>query len=247
MPPARYTHLLFDFFGTLVEYSASRTEQGFGRSHGLLRQLGADLAYEEFLSAWSRVAAEFDRLSDQDDHEFSMNDVGTAFLKRALRRQPTPANVEAFTAQYIDEWNTGVHYPAGIAGLVDELAGTYRLAVVTNTHEPGLVCDHLRAMGVLSSFDAVVTSVEVGWRKPHPKIYSTALDTLGIHASAATFVGDTYLPDYVGPEREGIRAFLIDPQCRAAVPDTRRLSSIFDLPVRLSVTADMEHTRRMPE
>ena len=28
------SHVLFDFFGTLVEYSASRSEQGYARSFG---------------------------------------------------------------------------------------------------------------------------------------------------------------------------------------------------------------------
>jgi putative hydrolase of the HAD superfamily len=117
--------------------------------------------------------------------------------------------------------------------LIEELSTEYRLAVVTNTHQPTLVPDHLEAMGVLSSFDAVITSVEVGWRKPHPNIYSAALDALSIQAPSAVFVGDTYVPDYEGPERSGMTAFLIDPHCRVAIPENRRLTSVFDLPRRL--------------
>src|SRR5215211_5303072 len=153
------THVLFDFFGTLVDYSASRTEQGFERSHDLLRSFGANLTYEDFLATWSQTSAKFDRLSDQDDHEFSMIDVGTAFFTDALGHEPALADVEAFVAQYVTEWNTGVRYPAGITELVHKLAGEYRLAVVTNTHQANVVPDHLAAMGLLSSFDAVITSV----------------------------------------------------------------------------------------
>jgi putative hydrolase of the HAD superfamily len=232
-PDVGHTHILFDFFGTLVEYSASRTEQGYARSHHLLRRLGGDLDYPDFLAAWAKTSAEFDRLSDQDDHEFSMIDVGTAFLADALGRPPAVADVTAFIAEYISEWNTGVKYPADAVECVRELARDYRLAVVTNTHQADLVPNHLAAMGLLSHFDAVVTSVEVGWRKPHPEIYASALDTLRIDAAAAVFVGDTYAPDFVGPERAGITAFLIDPHRRAPVPDARRLNSILELPARL--------------
>jgi putative hydrolase of the HAD superfamily len=235
MPGSRPTHILFDFFGTLVDYSASRTEQGYERSYELLKESGTALTYEEFLAAWARTSADFDRLSDQDDREFSMVDVGTAFLAGALPHEPTLTEVEGFVAQYISEWNTGVHYLPGVNDLVEQLAGSYRLAVVTNTHQATLVPGHLESMGVLSFFDAVVTSVEVGWRKPHPTIYSIALDTLGIQASSAVFVGDTYVPDFQGPQHAGIEAFLIDPQLRApAVPETRRLRSVFDLPDRLA-------------
>ncbi|MFC7642797.1 HAD family hydrolase [Streptosporangium lutulentum] len=147
--------------------------------------------------------------------------------------QAAPAEVEEFVSRYIREWNTGVRYLPGLADLIEELSAEYRLAVVTNTHQPTLVPDHLETMGVLSSFDAVITSVEVGWRKPHPKIYAAALDALGVQASSAVFVGDTHVPDYEGPERAGMTAFLIDPHHRVAVPETRRLASVFDLPRRL--------------
>ncbi|HYN94035.1 MAG TPA: HAD family hydrolase [Pilimelia sp.] len=233
MPPAGRTHILFDFFGTLVDYSASRTAQSHARSHELLLRLGARLSYRDFLAAWLRTNAEFDRLSDQDDHEFAMTEVGAAFLATALGRQPAPADVEAFVVEYIGEWNTGVRYPAGITELVRELHRDHRLAVVTNTHRADLVPNHLEAMGLLPFVDAVITSVEVGWRKPHPTIYATALDALGIEARAAVFVGDTYGPDFAGPERAGMTAYLIDPHRRTPVPDARRLASIFDLPARL--------------
>ncbi|MGW3352299.1 HAD family hydrolase [Nonomuraea rubra] len=230
----RRTHILFDFFGTLVEYSASRTEQGYDSTYALVRRFGASLPYEEFLGTWSRVSAAFDRLSDRDDREFSMAQAGTAFLREVLAREPGPDEVEAFVTAYVGEWNAGVHYLPGLAGLVEELSADYRLAVVTNTHLATLVPGHLAAMGLLEAFDAVVTSVEVGWRKPHPEIYATALDVLGTTAGSAVFVGDTYGPDFAGPERCGMTAYLIDPDRRVAgVPEERRLGSVFDLPGRL--------------
>ena len=54
----------------------------------------------------------------------------------------------------------------------------HRLAVVTNTHHPTLVPDHLDAMGLSPHIDAVITSVEVGWRKPHPAIYEAVLGAM---------------------------------------------------------------------
>jgi putative hydrolase of the HAD superfamily len=93
MRRAGITHILFDFFGTLVDYSTSRTEQGFEGSHHLLRRLGVELTYDDFLATWSLTSAEFDQRSDQDDHEFSMVDVGTAFLAGVLGREPAVSEV----------------------------------------------------------------------------------------------------------------------------------------------------------
>jgi putative hydrolase of the HAD superfamily len=240
MRRAGITHVLFDFFGTLVDYSASRVEQGFEGSHLLLRRWGVELTYQDFLDTWSRASAEFDQRSARDDHEFSMADVGAAFLTGVLDRAPAVSEVDAFVVQYLSEWSTGVRYPRGIQALVGELASEYRLAVVTNTQDTILVPGHLEAMGLTARFEVVITSVEVGWRKPHPKIYSTALEALGVSASSAVFVGDSYGPDFLGPEQAGMTAFLIDPQRRTSVPDDRRLSSIFELPARLRDLENMD-------
>ncbi|MDO3700435.1 HAD family hydrolase [Micromonospora sp. C28SCA-DRY-2] len=228
------THLLLDFFGTLVDYSPSRTEQGYPRSHALLTGWGAQVDYVEFLAAWSAVSAEFDRRSEVDDREFSMTELGTEFLRRVLGAEPDPAGVETFVATYLSEWNAGVRCPAGMPELLADLASRHRLVVVTNTHRAELVPDHLAAIGVAHLVDAVVTSVEVGWRKPHPAIYAAALDAAGVPASAAVFVGDTFAADFAGPEAVGIRSFLIDPANRHPVPAGRRLASLFDLPDRLA-------------
>jgi putative hydrolase of the HAD superfamily len=236
MPAQPTSHLLFDFFGTLVDYSASRTEQGYHRTHELLSRLGGDLSYDDFLASWSRVSAAFDRRSDVDDSEFSMSEVAAAFLTDTLPKPPSSEEVAQFAARYVAEWNAGVRYLDGMPELLKELAARYRMAVVTNTHQPDLVPDHLAAMGVRELFEEVVTSVEVGWRKPHPRIYSTTLRRLGIDAAAAVFVGDSHVPDYLGPERAGITSYLIDASGSPSVPDHRRLDTIFDLPDRLRET-----------
>ena len=81
--------LLFDFFGTLVEYDASRTAQGYQRTHAELTAIGVDLEYADFLMRWDDTAARFDAASEVDDHEFSMIELGTAFLRAALGRTPS--------------------------------------------------------------------------------------------------------------------------------------------------------------
>ena len=228
------SHVLLDFFGTLADYSASRTEQGYHASYRLVADAGARLSYAGFLDAWSAESAWFDERSARDDSEFSMREVGAAFLARVLGHDPGQALTRAFVTAYLAEWNTGVSYPPGMTELIAGLAADYRLAVVTNTHDADLVPAHLGAMGIASYVDTVVTSVEVGWRKPHPAIYAEALSRLRISPDAAVFAGDTYAADYAGPAAAGIAAFLIDPDARFDIPGDRRLRTLADLPSRLA-------------
>jgi FMN phosphatase YigB (HAD superfamily) len=51
------TNVLFDFFGTLVSYSASRTGQGHPRSHALVPHLD----YPSFVALVDAVFDSFDR------------------------------------------------------------------------------------------------------------------------------------------------------------------------------------------
>ncbi len=46
---AALTHVLFDFFGTLVAYSESRVEQGFPRSYQILVTAGTHVDCAGFL------------------------------------------------------------------------------------------------------------------------------------------------------------------------------------------------------
>jgi putative hydrolase of the HAD superfamily len=235
MTDTAVTHVLLDFFGTVVDYSAGWTAQGYHGSHALACSMGASIGYPEFLDAWSAEYARFEERSAGNHREFSMEAVMTPFLAGVLHREPAPAETAAMVKSYSREWNTGVRYPPGIAGLIDVLAGRFRLAIVSNTHKADDVRGHLDAMGISHQFAAVVTSVEVGYRKPHPAIYAAALSRLEVSPANAVFVGDTYTADYTGPIAEGIAAFLIDGAEQHDVPVARRLRSLSELPARLGV------------
>ena len=60
-------------------------------------------------------------------------------------------------------------------------------------------------------FDAVVDSTVVGFTKPDPRIFTLALDRLGVAAADALMVGDSPSADVDGASAAGIRAALIDP------------------------------------
>lgn len=227
--------IIFDFFGTLVDYSPSRTEQGYYRSHNLVESMGAELEYAQFLRDWSAESALFDALSEVDNREFSMEEVSNAFLSRILGREASMIEITSLAQTYVAEWNTGVVYSAVTKEVIESLAGRFRLAIVTNTHQPDLVPNHLATMGIADRFETVVTSVEVGWRKPHPVIYEEALRRLGITAGNAVFVGDNYIADYVGPTASGMSAYLLNSAADVDVPDRRRLNSLADLSKRLEL------------
>lgn len=85
-----------------------------------------------------------------------------------------------------------------------------RLAVISNT-EDGRARDALEAAGLASYFDIVIDSHLVGCKKPDPAIFRLALERLGVEATEAAFVGDSYEFDALAAHAVGMRAILLDP------------------------------------
>jgi putative hydrolase of the HAD superfamily len=57
-------------------------------------------------------------------------------------------------------------------------------------------------------FDVIVTSVDVGYEKPHEEIFRVALQELGLQPSEVVMVGDRIEKDVVGANRMGIASIL---------------------------------------
>lgn len=226
---AMVSHVLFDFFGTLVTYAPDGPDHDFSRSYRLLQDMGSGLGYDEYRTLWAEIGDRFDQEADHTGREFLMQDQSAEFLRQALAREPTADEADAMAGAYLADWDTCVRYVPGLKAMLADLSASYRLAVISNTNDTGLVSAHLDAMGVRSYFDAVFLSVTVGWRKPHPRIFTAALGELGVEPGDAVFVGDSYRADFQGAARAGIRPFLIDPGHVTTVPDAARLSSVLGL------------------
>ena len=230
---ADYDALLLDFFGTLVDYSPSRTEQGYDSSFGLLRSLGCGLDYDGFLTAWSAMSERFDDEAEAHGGEFSMDEIVEAFLTEVVGGA-TPEQVSQFRDCYNGEWSSAIRPIAGVADMLEDLAGDLTIAVVTNTHDLTLVPGLLTTHGLAPSLTTTVMSVNVRCRKPYPGIFAATVDDIGVDPSRCLFVGDSYVPDYLGPTRFGMHALLIDPLGASAAPVDHRIASILEVAERLA-------------
>jgi len=68
----------------------------------------------------------------------------------------------------------------------------------------------LERFGLAEFFEVACFSSHVGFRKPDPRIFRSALDALGVPANRAVFVGDEPEADIAGARAAGLRAVWID-------------------------------------
>lgn len=98
----------------------------------------------------------------------------------------------------------------GVTEVLQELKNAYKLAIVSNTFSWGDrdVSGALSRKDLTRFFDAIVTSVDAGSRKPDDRIYRKALDLLGCGPEQAIMVGDRVDTDIAGANMIGITSVL---------------------------------------
>jgi putative hydrolase of the HAD superfamily len=103
----------------------------------------------------------------------------------------------------------------------------------------GLISNGERDLEEFAAHHALEVDVAVGSRafgrtKPHPSIFSAALEQLEVEPAAAAMVGDSYADDIEGARALGMRAFLLDRTDR--YPDEPdRLPTLLALPAALGL------------
>jgi len=199
----------FDLFGTLV--SVSRPEDPAARVARCLRE--QDVAVpDDWAARYGTNYADVDPgverpltdhvLAALGEPEESMATVRPA-VERAIRQafdapaEPRP-DVEATLAA---------------------LASEHRLAVLSNCSVAGLVERSLETAGLGTDlFDAVIASVDCGWRKPHEGAFRALESALELPLDRLVHVGDTAATDG-GATAVGARYISIEEVPIGALPE----------------------------
>jgi len=116
----------------------------------------------------------------------------------------------------------------------------YRLGVISNAD--GKIVDVLTQCGIADCFDSITDSGIVGYEKPHPVIFQSALEAMKARPEESLYVGDVYSVDYVGATKAGMNAVLFDVSGAYRESGLPRVESLEELEKHLNYTA----TGRMP-
>lgn len=126
-------------------------------------------------------------------------------------------------------------YPC-IEYVLKKLAQSYKVALISNTmsDQPKLL---LQEAGYDQYFDLIITSQELGIRKPNPKIFKTVLEELGVKPDETVHVGDSVEADMYGARNSGITGIWIKTPEQAPW-NGYAINSICDLPGFLEKISD---------
>jgi HAD superfamily hydrolase (TIGR01662 family) len=153
-----------------------------------------------------------------------------------------------------EEWNLGGLFLGrelfpDVPGTLAELARRgYRLGSITNRGYGGSkFWDEVREFKLDKAFEEIVLSCDVGFLKPHPRIYQYALEKMRLEPDECVMVGDSMRADVEGsktvgmtavwrlpPLDEPVEAATDEPEITGPVaPDytIRNISELLELPI----------------
>lgn len=149
----------------------------------------------------------------------------------ALGLAPAEGAVAAAIETLMREALSEARPEPGIVAAIGALhARGLRLGVVSSAiHHPFLDWT-LERFGIAGAFATIVTSASSGYYKTRPEIYHAALRDLGVAATDAIHIGDSYPFDVQGAHRAGLRAiWYASTETALGQPDNEADATVSDL------------------
>jgi putative hydrolase of the HAD superfamily len=191
--------VIFDFYGTLARWAdGTASYASVFADHGYTPDA---TVLDGYFSLYNGI--------EHGEHSVS-EDAYEAWVRLRLRQLTRDGGVEDADADTIVDalrsldQGEMVAYPEAAATLGALREAGLSVGVCSNWGWE--LNAYLEQVGLLGLVDSSVTSARAGARKPHPNIYRTSVEALGVVTRDVVFVGDSWEPDVRGPRREGMTA-----------------------------------------
>ncbi len=195
----------FDLFNTLVVARETTLDEAMGRLVAALRQSGFDFDEGAFNTHYGTAAAwhiERSRKSGKETHNrFWICD---ALNRLGNRLSPDDPRIASAVQAYFSAFYPNVRLVPGTKAMLERLQKHYPLGLLSNfTHAPA-ARKILATVGIEKYFKTVVISGEMGYRKPHPRVFSALAEGFSEAKEHILFVGDDPETDIKGASQSGL-------------------------------------------
>jgi putative hydrolase of the HAD superfamily len=232
MPPVKAVFFDVDF--TLIYPGPMFRGEGYRQ---FCARHGMDVDASPFADAVAGAAPLLD-LPEEDPYA---DEIFIVYTRRIIEgmggRGP---NLDACAREIYAEWAACQHFELydDVPDVLRELSKAgLRIGLISNSHRClASFQSHFELQGLIA---ATVSSSEHGFMKPHPSIFSAALQLVNVAPSDAVMVGDSLRHDVEGAMRAGMRGVLLhrgdSPTARAGQLGIPVIRSLRELPLLLAL------------
>lgn len=200
--------VIFDLGGTLIYFDADWMEalqESNTRLLQALKDAKIDVDERTFTDRFRAMLRNYYEERETEFIEFT----SAYILRQALAEYgyamiPDSVVREVLAAMYAVTQSYWKPDPDAHATLKALQKNGYRLGLISNASDNADVQTLVEQAGLQDFFEPILTSAAEGIRKPHPKIFWTALNHLDTHPSRAAMVGDTLGADILGAHHAGL-------------------------------------------
>ncbi|ADY54512.1 HAD-superfamily hydrolase, subfamily IA, variant 1 [Syntrophobotulus glycolicus DSM 8271] len=226
-------YILFDCMETLIDF----TELPREKEYAMWSYSGSGIEncwpdFEEFLQSFLEMRQYFQNRTPKHK-EYSILERYEMMVSKhdlaknlSLTQEERMTIVKKLCKNFWDNYTKRCFVSPEVEALLKSLRNKTGLGVVSNFIVPGGLEELLISKQIRGYFNFVLSSAELGWRKPHRLIYEKALAEAGTSVREMIFIGDDLNNDYHAPREMGIRSLLYDRKNKH--PEIRERFSSFE-------------------
>ncbi len=196
----------FDLFNTLLTAYPEALPEAQKRLLGSLEKEGLPVEAAPFRAAYIKAAGEFLEETRKDGRETHNRFwIAAALEAHGYSLSPEDPRIARTVEAYFSAFYPHCRLIPGTQEILEELSGRYRLGLLTNfTHAPA-VWEIMERLDLPRHFHTVLVSGDLGYRKPHGRVFRELLTQLGEPGERVLFVGDDLEADVQGAEAAGLQ------------------------------------------
>ena len=196
----------FDLFNTLITVEPHALDHAVRILAGSLQEEKIEVEFETFREAHRQAALQHITETHHNGRETHNRFwISTALKQLGYEVDPDDPRIARAIEVYFSAFVEYCHLIPGTEEMLGALKDRYSLGLLSNFTHPPAAKAILDGLGIASSFDVVLISGEVGYRKPHPYVFQLLLEELGVEPGELIYVGDDPEPDIDGACRVGIQ------------------------------------------
>lgn len=207
--------ILFDLYDTLGHFDVEDAEYLHERRIGdvvdFLQSQRIEIDVKKFKQFFTEILSTVSKKSDEESVEITIDQI----LIQTFRKLNIPhmdagalKGIEkAFYHVLEERW---ILYDDTLETLKKLLNRHFQMAIVSNIRSDMFVREIVKKLDIDIYFQAIITSAQLGIRKPRPEPFLTALNQLNMEARQAAVVGDTLKADVQGGTALGMKTIYVN-------------------------------------
>ena len=205
--------IIFDFIGTLTDVKNYSLEDSKMKLYNAIAEAGFNVDVESFLEAYSQAHEKYRIIRYQKLIEVTNAVwISEALNNLGFKTNPEDSRIKTAVNVFFEDYLNSLELRPCTKKLLNKVFTEYKLGLVSNFTFAPVIYAGIRKLGINKFFNAILVSEEVGWRKPHPKIFEETLKRLKTTADEAVYVGDSPQEDIKGAQTVGMKTIFVSSQ-----------------------------------